>query len=130
MRNQGPIVAVVSLGGMIGALLRYGIGTAWTSGFPWATMTINAVGCGAMGALIVLVTEVWPSQKLLRPFLGTGVLGGFTTFSTYASDGITMLDRGQFVPGVLYLMATPLIALTAVFAAFAFTTRLVERRVR
>ena len=130
MRGQGPIVAAVSLGGIIGACLRYGLGTIWTSPFPWATMTINVIGCGAMGALIVLVTEVWPSQKLIRPFLGTGVLGGFTTFSTYASDGVSMLDRGQLLQGLLYLLVTPLLALAAVFIAFALTTRIVDRRIQ
>ena len=129
MSGQAPIVAAVSAGGVVGATLRYGFGSLWHSEFPWATMTINTVGCAAMGVLMVLIAQVWPTQKLIRPFLGTGVLGGFTTFSTYTSDGVTMLDNGRVMSGMLYLISTPLLALAAVFTAAAITTRLVTRRV-
>lgn len=129
MRGQAPVVAAVSLGGIIGASLRYGLEVWWNStDFPWATLTINITGCAAMGVLMVLVTELWPSQKYLRPLLGTGLLGGYTTFSTYTSEGIALLDGGQPLRGMLYLVSTPLLAVAAVFAAATLTRRVLQTR--
>ena len=127
--GQLPIVAAVSAGGVLGALARYGLGVLIPSrGFPWTTLGINVAGCAAMGVLMVLITEWWPSQRLLRPFLGTGVLGGFTTFSTYTLEGIRLLEHHQPVLGLAYLVATPVIALcVAVWAAASTTQRIVNR---
>ncbi|HYO85242.1 MAG TPA: CrcB family protein [Dermatophilaceae bacterium] len=56
-------------------------------GFPWAVLVVNVAGSVAIGVLLVLVVEVMPSpHRLLRPFMGTGVLGGFTTMSTHADQ--------------------------------------------
>ncbi|NED80386.1 CrcB family protein, partial [Streptomyces sp. SID11233] len=64
-------------------------------GFPWATFTVNVVGCAVMGIVVVLFMEVWQAPPLVRPFLATGFLGGFTTLSTYAADTerLARLDR-------------------------------------
>ncbi|WP_433003331.1 fluoride efflux transporter CrcB [Kribbella sp. CA-294648] len=125
------VVGAVALGGMIGAAARYLIGQAWptpSSGFPWATFTINVTGCALIGVLMVLVTDVWQRQRLLRPFLGTGVLGGYTTFSTYTVDIQHLLTGGH--PGIAlsYLAATPVAALVAVWLTAHTTRRLVTRR--
>src|SRR4051794_16896938 len=83
------VLTVIAAGGAIGAVARYLVGQAWpapSGTFPWATLVINVVGCGLIGILMVVVSEVLTRQRLIRPFLGTGVLGGFTTFSTYALD--------------------------------------------
>ena len=106
-RRDLAVVGVVALGGMVGATGRYFIGQAWptpTGGFPWATFAINVTGCALIGVLMVLITEVWLRQRLLRPFLGTGVLGGYTTFSTYTVDIQQLIDRrpprhGAGLPG-------------------------------
>jgi CrcB protein len=113
------IVAAVSAGGMLGALARYGISTAFphaVGGFPWATFAINISGCLLIGMLMVAVTDLWPSRKLLRPFLGTGVLGGYTTFSTYIVDAQHLLDRGAAATALAYLASTVVCALAAVWA--------------
>jgi CrcB protein len=84
-----PAVAVIAVGGGAGSVLRYEIGRAITpphDGFPVATLVINLVGALLLGALVVAVTEVWTAHPLVRPALGTGVLGGFTTFSTFAVE--------------------------------------------
>lgn len=78
-----PVLAVISAGGVTGALARYGLAEAFPHAvdrFAWATFGINVSGCLLIGVLMVLVTEVWSTRWLLRPFLGTGVLGGYTTF--------------------------------------------------
>ena len=54
--------------------------------FPWTTLLVNGVGCAVIGVFMVVITDVWAAHRLVRPFFGTGVLGGFTTFSTYAVD--------------------------------------------
>lgn len=126
LRGQGPVVAVVAAGGALGAAARHGAALAWPvadGGFPWPTLTVNALGCAAIGVLMVLVTEWRPTHPLLRPFLGTGVLGGFTTFSTYAVDIERLVDAGRLRTGLAYLALTLLAALAAVWCAATVTRR-------
>jgi CrcB protein len=68
---------------------------------------------------MVLVTDVWPTQRLVRPFLGTGVLGGYTTFSTYILDTQQLLAAGAARTALVYLAGTLLGALVAVQAGIA-----------
>jgi len=86
---------------------------------------INILGCALIGILMVLITDVWISQRLIRPFLGTGVLGGFTTFSTYAVDVQGLATGSHLGTALLYLAATPLGALLAVWSAVTATRRMV-----
>ncbi|MCS0601190.1 fluoride efflux transporter CrcB [Streptomyces sp. LP11] len=132
-RAQGPIVAVVALGGAIGASVRYGAGLLWptaSGAFPWTTLWVNVVGCAVIGAFMVLITDVWAAHRLVRPFFGTGVLGGFTTFSTYALDIQRLVDGGHPRTGLAYLAATLCAALAAVWLAATVTRRLVAGRQR
>lgn len=99
-----------------------------TGGFPWTTLGVNAVGCAVIGVFMVVITEVWAAHRLVRPFFGTGVLGGFTTFSTYAVDSRSLFADGQVRTGLAYLAATPLAALTAVWLAAWATRRVLKWR--
>jgi CrcB protein len=124
------VLAAVSAGGVLGALCRYGLGLVWPSPaghFPWATFVVNVSGCALIGILIVLVTEGWPgAHPLLRPFLATGILGGYTTFSTYAVD-VTRLAEAHAVGAALAdLFGTLAAALLATYAG-VLGTRLVLR---
>ena len=85
------------LGGAIGAAARYAPPCLAhpAGGFPWTTFWINVVGCAVIGVFMVVITEVWAAHRLVRPFFGTGVLGGFTTFSTYAVDIQQLVDGGR-----------------------------------
>ncbi|WP_440556372.1 fluoride efflux transporter CrcB [Streptomyces sp. SCPE 10] len=119
-RAQAPVVAVVAAGGALGACARYGLALALPTppgGFPWATFWTNLIGCGVMGVFMVFITEVWAAHRLVRPFFGTGVLGGFTTFSTYTVDIRRLVDVGRPGAGLVYLVATPCAALAAVWLA-------------
>ncbi|MFE3504269.1 fluoride efflux transporter CrcB [Kitasatospora sp. NPDC059146] len=130
LRGQGPAVAVVAVGGAIGALARYAAGLGWETGpsaFPWTTLLVNVVGCAVIGVFLVVVTEGRPAHPLLRPFFGTGVLGGFTTFSTYAVDVRRLLEAGRPGPGLAYLGLTLAGALGAVWAAAVLTRRVIHR---
>ncbi|HEV7652777.1 MAG TPA: CrcB family protein [Actinophytocola sp.] len=107
-RVHGPVLGVVALGGGLGALARYGLTVLLPTppgGFPWATFLVNVLGCLLIGVLMVPVTEVHAAHRLVRPFLGVGVLGGFTTFSTYALEVHSLLRPGSV--GVAFATSPP-----------------------
>ena len=112
------VVAVVSAGGVLGAAARSGIEAGWphaAGGFPWATWVINVSGCFLLGLVAVLVGQ----HRYWRPFLGTGVLGGYTTFSTWAVE--TLQSRPLVAAG--YVGATVAGALLAAWAGGAVVRR-------
>ncbi|HEY2042158.1 MAG TPA: CrcB family protein [Jatrophihabitans sp.] len=119
-------IAAIALGGGLGSLARYGVSRAWppaTGAVPWSTLTINLAGSLLLGMLIVAVTEIWRPHRLLRPFIGTGVLGGFTTFSTFAVE-VRGLPAGN---AWLYLALSVLGGLAAAVAGMALIRRLEPR---
>lgn len=127
LRGQGAAVGAVALGGAVGALARWvfeALFPAPPGGFPITTFAINVGGCLLMGALVVLVAEARQAHPIVRPFLGVGVLGGFTTFSSYAVEARQLLDRGHLGTGALYLVATVVAALLAVLVGLTVTRRL------
>ena len=107
-------IAVVSAGGVLGALARLAVTTA-SSGSPWSTWLVNVTGCFLIGVLYTLV-----DRRMPRLFLGTGVLGGYTTFSTATVQVETA--------GLLYLAATLAGALLAAWAGSALATAVAGRR--
>lgn len=124
IRARWSVLGAISAGGALGALARYGIATAFPAppaGFPWATFVINVSGCLLIGVLMVLVTDVWSDRRLVRPFLGVGVLGGFTTFSTYVVDIQRLVNANSAGLGLLYLVASVVAALCAASAGVAVT---------
>jgi CrcB protein len=127
--SAGKILSAVSAGGVVGALARYGIQSAFPAS-PWVTFAINVTGCLLIGVLMVFLLEVWPPHPLLRPFLGTGVLGGYTTFSTYIVDIQHLLARGVLITAFAYLAGTLLAALAAVYAGIVLTREVTRPRRR
>jgi fluoride exporter len=128
LRGQGAITAAVAIGGAVGAVARWVLQAAIPTppgGFPTVTFAINVGGCLLVGVLVVLVTEVRQAHPILRPFLGVGVLGGFTTFSTYAVDAQQLLAGHHLAVAGLYLIATIVAALVAVLLGLAVTRRVV-----
>lgn len=124
LRAQLPLLAVISVGGGVGSEARYGMSLllpTMPGHFPWSTFLTNVLGCFCIGALMVLITEVWSAHRLLRPFLGVGVLGGFTTFSTYAVEVRGLLQPGSVPVAFGYLVGTVTCALLAVLAGVALT---------
>ena len=100
---------LVAIGGAIGSMLRYGtgvfVGTWWRDPFPLGTMLINIVGSLVMGLFVGLMARALPAwQNDARLFFAVGVLGGFTTFSSFSLDAITMIERGDALPALLYLV--------------------------
>ncbi|QIS24630.1 fluoride efflux transporter CrcB [Nocardia terpenica] len=117
----------ISLGGALGALARYGLTLCWptpSGGFPWAVFTINVTGSFLIGMLMIVITEIRTAHPLVRPFLGVGVLGGFTTFSTYANDIRALLRPDTVATALVYAAATLVCALLAALLAIGFTRRI------
>ncbi|MFD0368235.1 fluoride efflux transporter CrcB [Streptomyces sp. NPDC059071] len=131
-RAQLPVVGAVAVGGALGAAARYAATLAWPTpagAFPWTILTVNAAGCAFLGALMVVATETAsPPHPLLRPFLGTGVCGGFTTFSTYTLDTQRLLATGDAPRALLYLGGTAVTALAAVWAGVVAARAAAARR--
>lgn len=127
-----PALCAVSIGGAIGALARYGLSVALDTppgSFDLATFIANTVGGLLIGALMVIATEVAPGIRMLRPFFGVGILGGFTTFSTYIVDIGLAANAGATLLAVVYAFATMAAALlAAAFGMYATRRALVKRR--
>jgi fluoride exporter len=121
-------LAVISAGGVLGALARYGLTSAFPSApsaFDWAVFGINVGGCFAIGIVIVLATESRRAHRLVRPFLATGVLGGFTTFSTYIVGMQRALTAHVPRVALIYGAATVVAALTAAWAGIGLANGVV-----
>jgi CrcB protein len=126
-RAPWPVLGVIAAGGAIGAVARYALLSGFphpAAGFGWAAFGINVSGCLLIGVLMVLVTEARRAHRLVRPFLGTGVLGGFTSFSTYVVDTQHALLAGAPRVALLYAAGTALAALAAARAGIGMTRAL------
>lgn len=125
------MVGAVSAGGAVGAAGRYAATVSWPTaegGFPATTLAVNVLGSALIGILMVAVVELWPHRRLVRPFLGTGVLGGFTTFSTYAVDVQHLATAGRVATATAYLLLTPILAVLAATLTARATRRLISWR--
>jgi CrcB protein len=111
----------VALGGAIGAALRYltnvGAMRLLGPGFPVATLVVNVAGSFLMGVLVVVLARKGGNH--LAPFLMTGILGGFTTFSAFSLDALTLWDRGQTLTAFTYVAASVILSLAAIAAGLA-----------
>lgn len=111
----------VALGGALGAAARYLTGVAAVRvlghGFPWGTLAVNVLGSFAMGVLVIVLAQ--KDATRLAPFLMTGVLGGFTTFSAFSLDVLTLYERGQTATAGLYVLGSVAVSLAAIVAGIA-----------
>lgn len=103
------LLLVIGVGGALGTLARYELGLALPTagaGFSWATFIANLSGAFALGLLVAVAGRRWPRAHYLRPALGTGVLGGYTTFSTYMVETVERLDHGHAGLALAYVLLT------------------------
>ncbi|HEX6419862.1 MAG TPA: CrcB family protein [Acidimicrobiales bacterium] len=104
-RAAPGVLAAVAVGGMIGASARYGLARAIPArpgGVPWATLGANLAGSFLLGLVLVVVLERFPPTRHLRPFLATGVLGAFTTMSTFQVEIALLIRDGHATTGLAY----------------------------
>lgn len=115
---------LVMMGGALGAGARYLVGKAllgWLGpDYPWGTLAVNLLGGLAMGALAGMLGRMTAGDQA-RLFLAVGVLGGFTTFSAFSLELVTMLERGAMMTAMGYALASVAGAVVAVFAGLAMT---------
>jgi CrcB protein len=116
--TRAGTVAVIAVGGMLGASARFGI-ARWLpthpGRFPWATFWTNVSGSFLLGFLLVLVLERLRSTRYLRPFAATGILGAFTTMSTYQVETALLLKDGHLLTALVYGLASPLAGLALAY---------------
>lgn len=116
------VLAVISLGGGLGSVARYLVAQAMPvrpGHFPWATFLTNLTGCFALGLLMVFVLDVWPPNRYVRPFLGVGLLGGYTTFSTFAVEVRNLAGHGAWTLADAYAVNSLVGGLAAVWCGIA-----------
>ena len=113
----------VALGGAIGATLRWLTGLltlrVMGQGFPWGTVTVNIAGSFLMGVLVVALADRGGLRA--APFLMTGLLGGFTTFSAFSLDAVALMERGQFSLAVAYMGGSVVLGLAALVLGMGMT---------
>lgn len=118
-----PIWLAVAGGGAIGALMRHGVSHASMRllgpNFPWGTLIANVAGSFAMGALVVWLAQREPNPPALRAFLAVGVLGAFTTFSTFALDAVTLYRDRAAELAAAYLGASVILSVGGLIAGMA-----------
>lgn len=116
-------IAIVAAGGAIGSVFRYLAGV-WSvrlagANFPWGTLAVNVVGSFLIGLLVELVARRMNASAEMRLFLVTGVLGGFTTFSSFSLDAVSLFERGAPGLSAVYILASLIVSISAVFAGLA-----------
>lgn len=119
-----PGYLIVFLGGGLGAAARHAVNRAALGllgpAFPWGTIVVNVAGSLLMGLLIGALAAVpGGTSQHLRLFLATGILGGFTTFSAFSLDALTLWERGEVALALAYIAATLILSLAAIAAGFA-----------
>ena len=125
MSTKAPVVrprdvALVFVGGGVGACLRYLFEKWWAPatppGFPWVTLMINLTGAFLLALVSVLVTTAWRDRTYISPLIGTGVLGGYTTWSTFIVENNQLLGEREYAVSIGYLTASLFGGLAAALA--------------
>lgn len=123
---MAPILLVM-LGGALGSAARLLVGRAMTTllgaGFPWGTLTVNLVGGLAMGLLAGGLAKLTVPGEPWRLLLGVGVLGGFTTFSTFSLEAVMMLQRRDYATLSLYALGSVVLSMLALMAGLELAKR-------
>ena len=121
-----PPFLLVGLGGALGAMARFGltsfIGRLWPASFPLATLLINVFGSLLMGIFVGVMARLMPGwQEQTRLFVAVGVLGGFTTFSSFSLDAVTLLERGELLWAGSYVLLSVALCLVGLYLGLLVT---------
>jgi CrcB protein len=117
---------LVGIGGALGAMLRFGasrlIGLLWPTGFPLATLLINIMGSVLMGLFVGLLGKLAPSwAETARLLVAVGLLGGFTTFSSFSLETVVLIERGKMVSAVAYVLLSVVVCLIGLYLGLLVT---------
>ncbi|MGD9000544.1 MAG: fluoride efflux transporter CrcB [Granulosicoccaceae bacterium] len=118
----------IAAGGALGAVFRYGVSNGiyqWLGrDFPWGTLAVNTLGSLLMGGLYVLLVERLAATAELRAFLLIGVLGAFTTFSTFSIETLLLIENGQLLRAVMNMLASVLVCIAAAWVGIVVIRQL------
>jgi fluoride exporter len=110
----------IAFGGALGSVLRFAMNEALSArlgrAFPWGTLSINVVGSFLIGLLAVLLLERWEVSPAVRLGLMVGLLGGFTTFSSFSLEVVNLMQNGAFLRALLYVAASVIVCVLAAAA--------------
>lgn len=113
------MLAYVAVGGAFGSMMRYlvvhGVNSLTGKDYPYATLVVNVLGSFLLGLVIAWLATLLPKGRELHSLIAIGALGGFTTFSTFAVDVVLMLDKGQILSAALYVAASVIISVFALW---------------
>jgi fluoride exporter len=130
--RQGFVVGAVFVGGLFGALGRYELELIWPAApghIPWATLLINTSGAFLLGLVLTLLLEQAPAAWRWRALLCTGVIGAWTTMSTFAIEVDQLLRRGDVATGIAYVLVTVVLGLAVGWFGIALAHRCDRRTV-
>jgi CrcB protein len=125
------LLASIATGGILGAEARYGLSLALPhrdGQFPWSTLVINLTGCLLIGVLMTVLLGMLAPHRLLRPFLGVGILGGYTTYSGFAVETQRLVLQHRPLVAVAYAASTVLACAGAVWLASTGTAAVLAGR--
>lgn len=118
-RAEPSVLGAIAVGAALGAPARYGVAQVVhvaTDSFPWATFATNISGSFALGLVLALILERFPPTRYLRPFVATGFLGAYTTYSTFAVETDLLIKNGHAPIGLAYAGASLMAGFVAVWA--------------
>jgi CrcB protein len=130
---QPDVLAVIAVGGMLGATARFKLAEALPTDagrFPWATFWTNLSGSFVLGFLLILLLERFPPTRYVRPFLATGILGAYTTMSTYMVEIALLFKDGHVATGFLYGLGSLVAGLVLAYAGIVAARLIPQRRHR
>ncbi|HEV7865907.1 MAG TPA: fluoride efflux transporter CrcB [Acidimicrobiia bacterium] len=131
-RQRRPgVLAAVAVGGALGAPARYGIALAVEvppGTFPWGTFWINVSGSFALGMVLAVLLARYPSDRYVRPFVATGFLGAYTTYSTFAVETDLLIRNGHAGMALAYTIGSLAAGLSGAWAGLAVGRAVTGRR--
>jgi CrcB protein len=128
------IILSIAAGGALGAVLRYYVGVLTgnvmgvTSSYAAivGTMGVNVIGSFIMGAMVTYFTLMWTPSPEIKAFLTIGLLGAFTTFSAFSLDTVTLIERGQMSLAFIYVCASVILSITALFMGMTLVRQILS----
>jgi CrcB protein len=122
------MVLSIAAGGAIGSVLRHFAGALafFGTAFPYGTLFVNVAGSFVMGVIVALFAHLGNPSQEMRAFLTVGLLGGFTTFSSFSLDAATLYERGQIGAAGLYIALSLILSLAAIFAGLFIVRSFVQ----
>lgn len=123
------VLLAVALGGAIGAAARHVFAAQVTrlagQGFPWGILAVNVLGSFIMGVLAEGFALKWNISQEVRAFLTVGILGGFTTFSSFSLDAMLLMERGQWAAAAIYMVGSVALSVGGLFCGLVLVRHLI-----